>query len=52
MYARYIGVNASWIVGSAGTLALDMTIFVQFFLYKKQEGGGGEEEGRGRVVGT
>ena len=34
MYARYILVNASWIAGSAGTLALDLTIFVQFWLYK------------------
>ncbi|GAO49187.1 PQ-loop-domain-containing protein [Saitoella complicata NRRL Y-17804] len=29
----YIGVNASWIAGSAGTLILDGTIFVQFFMY-------------------
>ena len=35
MYARYILVNASWIAGSAGTLALDLTIFVQFWLYKR-----------------
>ena len=34
MYARYILVNASWIAGSAGTLALDLTIFVQFWVYK------------------
>lgn len=37
VYARYIAVNASWIVGSMGTLFLDMAIFVQFFLYKKDD---------------
>ncbi|KAI8062630.1 PQ loop repeat-domain-containing protein [Gongronella butleri] len=30
----YIIVNLSWIVGSLGTVVLDLTIFVQFFLYK------------------
>ncbi|ERF76652.1 hypothetical protein EPUS_04472 [Endocarpon pusillum Z07020] len=38
IYIRYILVNASWIVGSAGTLLLDMGIFWQFFLYKKDDG--------------
>ena len=37
LYARYILVNASWLLGSLGTLALDGAIFVQFFLYR--EGG-------------
>lgn len=37
IYARYIAVNASWIVGSLGTLFLDLAIFVQFFLYNKDE---------------
>lgn len=37
IYARYIAVNASWIVGSLGTLFLDMAIFFQFFLYRKEE---------------
>ncbi|KAL6242657.1 putative vacuolar membrane transporter for cationic amino acids [Rhinocladiella similis] len=37
LYLRYIAVNASWIAGSLGTLLLDMAIFVQFFLYKKDE---------------
>ncbi|KAK5092985.1 putative vacuolar membrane transporter for cationic amino acids [Exophiala xenobiotica] len=37
IYARYIAVNASWIAGSLGTLLLDGAIFVQFFLYKKDE---------------
>lgn len=38
IYARYIAVNASWIAGSLGTLLLDGAIFVQFFLYKKDDG--------------
>jgi uncharacterized protein with PQ loop repeat len=33
----YILVNLSWLAGSAGTLLLDMGIFVQFFLYSKSE---------------
>ncbi|OOQ91298.1 PQ loop repeat protein [Penicillium brasilianum] len=33
LYGRYILVNLSWLVGSFGTLLLDMAIFVQFFLY-------------------
>lgn len=37
LYLRYIAVNASWIAGSLGTLLLDLAIFVQFFLYKKDD---------------
>ena len=37
IYRRYIAVNASWIAGSLGTLFLDMCIFAQFFLYRKEE---------------
>ena len=37
IYLRYIAVNASWIAGSLGTLLLDMGIFAQFFLYRKEE---------------
>lgn len=37
IYTRYILVNASWIAGSAGTLLLDLIIFWQFFLYRKDE---------------
>lgn len=33
----YIWVNSSWLAGSLGTLALDFTIFVQFFLYNENE---------------
>ena len=32
---RYLAVNASWIIGSAGTLVLDGLIFAQFFMYGK-----------------
>lgn len=34
MYARYILINASWILGSAGTLVLDLMIFAQFCWYR------------------
>lgn len=37
IYWRYILVNFSWIAGSLGTLLLDMAIFVQFFLYRKED---------------
>ncbi|KAE8306737.1 PQ loop repeat-domain-containing protein [Aspergillus transmontanensis] len=43
LYGRYILVNLSWLIGSLGTLFLDMVIFVQFFLY--QDNGYGETEG-------
>jgi len=33
LYGRYVLVNLSWLIGSFGTLLLDMAIFVQFFLY-------------------
>ncbi|AET38492.1 cationic amino acid transporter Ecym_2794 [Eremothecium cymbalariae DBVPG len=32
--ARYLLVNASWLIGSSGTLLLDFLIFVQFFVYR------------------
>jgi solute carrier family 66 (lysosomal lysine-arginine transporter), member 1 len=34
IYGRYILVNLSWLVGSAGTLFLDFAVFIQFFLYQ------------------
>lgn len=37
-YIRYIAVNASWLAGSMGTLFLDGAIFIQFFLYRENEG--------------
>ena len=44
IYRRYIAVNASWIVGSLGTLLLDMCIFVQFFLYRSEDEGDDDSE--------
>lgn len=35
LYGWYLLVNLSWLVGSLGTLLLDMIIFVQFFLYRE-----------------
>ncbi|KAL1850344.1 putative vacuolar membrane transporter for cationic amino acids [Paecilomyces lecythidis] len=37
LYGRYILVNLSWLLGSLGTLLLDLAIFVQFFLYRKND---------------
>jgi uncharacterized protein with PQ loop repeat len=46
IFWQYILVNLSWIAGSAGTLLLDMSIFVQFFLYaKSEEDGSGSDDG-------
>lgn len=36
IYARYLAVNASWLLGSLGTLFLDMAIFAQFILYREK----------------
>ncbi|KAJ5562473.1 PQ loop repeat protein [Penicillium sp. DV-2018c] len=44
LYGRYVLVNLSWLVGSAGTLLLDMAIFTQFFLYRDGKAGDDEEE--------
>lgn len=33
-YGRYILVNTSWLIGSAGTLILDLMIFGQFWIYR------------------
>lgn len=38
-YGRYTLVNASWLIGSAGTLLLDLLIFVQFWIYRQRKGG-------------
>lgn len=40
IFWQYILVNLSWLAGSAGTLLLDMSIFVQFFMYSRGEEGG------------
>lgn len=44
LYGKYILVNLSWLFGSAGTMMLDLGVFVQFFLYKKTEGSEEEED--------
>ncbi|CAB4253610.1 similar to Saccharomyces cerevisiae YBR147W RTC2 Protein of unknown function [Maudiozyma barnettii] len=33
MEYQYLIINFSWLLGSSGTLLMDMTIFIQFFLY-------------------
>ncbi|KAK4225542.1 putative vacuolar amino acid transporter YPQ3 [Podospora fimiseda] len=45
LYWRYILVNLSWLAGSAGTLFLDLSIFVQFFVYSKSEGDEESDDG-------
>ncbi|KAF1954151.1 PQ-loop-domain-containing protein [Byssothecium circinans] len=42
VYARYILVNLSWLLGSFGTLVLDAFVFVQYFLYR--DDGSDDEE--------
>ena len=37
LYWWYVLVNLSWLLGSFGTLLLDMLIFAQFFLYRKND---------------
>ena len=35
IYRKHIVVNLSWMIGSLGTLLLDMGVFVQYFIYNK-----------------
>ncbi|KAF4314513.1 putative pq loop repeat protein [Botryosphaeria dothidea] len=37
IYGRYVLVNLSWLLGSFGTLLLDAGVFVQYFMYKKDD---------------
>ncbi|PVI00465.1 hypothetical protein DM02DRAFT_655440 [Periconia macrospinosa] len=37
IYGRYIAVNLSWLLGSFGTLVLDAFVFVQYFLYRRDD---------------
>lgn len=48
IYGRYILVNLSWLLGSLGTLFLDGGVFVQFFMYRKDEDDDDDEENEGR----
>lgn len=43
-YGKYIAVNMSWLLGSFGTLLLDAGVFVQYFMYKKDDEDSDEEE--------
>ena len=43
IYWRYMAVNASWLLGSFGTLLLDAGVFVQYFMYR-DEGSDDEDE--------
>lgn len=43
IYWRYILVNLSWLIGSAGTLVLDFAVFAQFWMYR----GNAAPEGEG-----
>ena len=36
-YGQYIVLNASWLIGSAGTLMLDLIIFGQFWIYRHRK---------------
>lgn len=37
IYGRYMAVNASWLLGSLGTLFMDMAIFSQFIMYRSRD---------------
>ena len=37
VYGKYIAVNFSWLLGSFGTLLLDAGVFVQYFMYRKDD---------------
>lgn len=39
VYWRWLAVNASWLLGSLGTLVLDAGVFVQYFMYRADEEG-------------
>lgn len=45
-YGRYVAVNASWLLGSVGTLLLDVGIFAQFWWYRENDEGEVEGENR------
>lgn len=48
IYARYLLVNASWLLGSLGTLFLDLAIFAQFIMYREK--GVYEDDGEEAVL--
>ncbi|KAF2021394.1 PQ loop repeat protein [Aaosphaeria arxii CBS 175.79] len=44
IYGRYIAVNFSWLLGSFGTLLLDAAVFIQYFMYRKDDDESDEED--------
>ncbi|KAI5365220.1 hypothetical protein Slin15195_G047570 [Septoria linicola] len=52
IYARYILVNLSWLIGSLGTLFLDFAVFVQFWIYRDDGTIAVADEDRGRDSST
>ena len=44
-YLRYIAVNASWLLGSFGTLLLDAFVFIQYFMYRRDDESDEEDAG-------
>ena len=44
IYGQYILVNMSWLLGSLGTLFLDMAIFAQFIMYRQKYNDEEDEE--------
>ncbi|KAI9702154.1 MAG: hypothetical protein M1820_006236 [Bogoriella megaspora] len=36
IYGKHVLVNLSWLLGSAGTLLLDLGVFAQFFIYREK----------------
>lgn len=44
IYGKYIAVNFSWLLGSFGTLLLDACVFVQYFMYRKEDDSDDEED--------
>lgn len=44
IYGKYIAVNLSWLLGSFGTLLLDAGVFIQYFLYRKEDDSSDEED--------
>ncbi|KAL6706198.1 hypothetical protein ACN47E_005933 [Coniothyrium glycines] len=43
-YGKYVAVNFSWLLGSFGTLLLDAGVFVQYFMYRKEDEDSSDEE--------
>jgi solute carrier family 66 (lysosomal lysine-arginine transporter), member 1 len=44
LYWKYVLVNFSWLLGALGSLFLDLGVFVQYFMYKKDDYYSSEED--------